>query len=96
MKAIRRILASLRKADTMFNLIQDGDTIVVGVSGGKDSLLLVYALNLYTKFSQMNFKIVPVMLDLGFPNSDFTNIQKWFKDNGINLEAKAKDVLILF
>ena len=85
MKAIRRILASLRKADTMFNLIQDGDTIVVGVSGGKDSLLLVYALNLYTKFSQMNFKIVPVMLDLGFPNSDFTNIQKWFKDNGMEL-----------
>ena len=85
MKAIRRILASLRKADTMFNLIQDGDTIVVGVSGGKDSLILVYALNLYTKFSQMNFKIVPVMLDLGFPDSDFTEIKNWFTSIGMDL-----------
>lgn len=93
MKAIRRILASIRKADEMFNLIQENDQIIVGVSGGKDSLLLVYALNLYTKFSQMNFKIIPVMLDLGFPNSDFTEISNWFKENGMELRIEpAQDV----
>ena len=44
---IKKILAKLRKADEMFGLIEDGDRIAVGVSGGKDSSLLLYALHLY-------------------------------------------------
>ena len=93
MKAIRRILASIRRADETFNLIQDNDKIVVGVSGGKDSLILIHALNLYTKFSKMNFTVIPVMLDLGFPNSDFTKIQQWFTQQNMDLKiVDSKEV----
>ncbi|HNX16097.1 MAG TPA: GNAT family N-acetyltransferase [Bacilli bacterium] len=70
MKAIRTILACLRRADQTYNLIQHGDRIIVGLSGGKDSLVLTYALSLYKKFSHTDFVIQPVTLDLGFPGFD--------------------------
>ena len=68
MKAIRTLLACIRKADQTYNLINRGDKIVIGLSGGKDSLALCYCLNLYKKFSHTDFEIQPVTLDLGFPN----------------------------
>ena len=37
---MKRVLGCVRRADERFNMIQDGDKICVGVSGGKDSLLL--------------------------------------------------------
>ena len=43
MKAIREILACIRKADQTYNLINHGDKIVIGLSGGKDSVVLTYA-----------------------------------------------------
>ena len=45
--SINKVLACIRKADEMFNLIEDKDKIAVGLSGGKDSSLLLYALHLY-------------------------------------------------
>ena len=42
MDAIRIILASIKRADSDFNLINDKDRIAIGVSGGKDSMALLY------------------------------------------------------
>ncbi len=68
MKSIRTVLACIRKADSTYNLIEHGDKIVIGLSGGKDSIALTYCLTLYQKFSHTDFKLQPVTLDLGFPN----------------------------
>ena len=68
MKAIRTVLACIRKADNTYNLINHGDKIIIGLSGGKDSVSLLYCLSLYQKFSHTDFLIQPVMLDLGFDN----------------------------
>ena len=46
---MKKVLGCIRKADEEFNLIQDGDKVCVGVSGGKDSMLLLYCLSLYKK-----------------------------------------------
>lgn len=70
MKAIRTLLACIRKADQTYNLFQHGDKIVIGLSGGKDSIALTYCLSLYKKFSHTDFIIQPVVLDLGFPGFD--------------------------
>ncbi|MFA5223528.1 MAG: GNAT family N-acetyltransferase [Bacilli bacterium] len=85
MRAIRKVLASIRNADLRFSLINQGDKIVVGVSGGKDSLVLLYALNLYRKFAQCDFEIIPVMLDLGFASFDPSAIQEYVKTLGMEL-----------
>ena len=85
MKAIRVILALIRKADMKYNLINHGDKIVVGLSGGKDSVTLLYALSLYQKFSHTDFTIQPVILDLGFDNFNPEPMKKWCESLGYNL-----------
>jgi len=49
--SMQKVLSKIRRAVEKYNLIDDGDKIAVGVSGGKDSMLLVYALNELSKFS---------------------------------------------
>ncbi len=85
MKAIRTLLACIRKADQTYNLINHGDKIVVGLSGGKDSLALLYCLNLYRKFSHTDFELQPVTLDLGFPGFNPEPLQKFCESIGLNL-----------
>ena len=85
MKAIRTVLACIRKADQMYNLINHGDKILIGLSGGKDSVALTYALSLYQKFSHTDFVIQPVILDLGFPNFDPTSMRDFCESLGLKL-----------
>ena len=85
MKAIRTVLACIRKADQMYNLINHGDKILIGLSGGKDSVALTYALSLYQKFSHTDFVIQPVILDLGFPNFDPTPMRDFCESLGLKL-----------
>ena len=49
---MKEVLGCLRRADEDFRMIAPGDHVAVGVSGGKDSLLLLYALALYRRFSK--------------------------------------------
>ncbi len=85
MKAIREILAAVRRADDLYNLIEEGDKIVVGVSGGKDSFCLLRVLHDYQKFSQIHFEIQPVMLDMGFDNFDPTPAIEYTRSLGMEL-----------
>ena len=41
---MKTVLGGIRRADDDFGMIEPGDCVAVGVSGGKDSLLLLYAL----------------------------------------------------
>ena len=68
--SIKKILASISRADYDYNLIEDGDRIAVGVSGGKDSMLLLKVLKNYQMFKTKNFTFEAVFLDLGFGNVD--------------------------
>ena len=52
---MKTVLGDIRRADEDFEMIAPGDRVAVGVSGGKDSLLLLYALSLYRKFEHKNF-----------------------------------------
>ena len=93
MKAIKTILGLIRQADQTYNLFSDNDRIMIGVSGGKDSMVLAYALNIYQKFNFANFSIVPAILDLGFEGFDATKIKEYFASLNLDLKViDAKDV----
>ncbi len=83
---LRNILSSLRNADTRYSLIDDGDRIVLGLSGGKDSLCLLYALSIYGKFAKKNYAVYPVLLDLGFKDDyDFSSLKDFCSSLGYEL-----------
>ena len=84
---IRSVLASVKKADETFALIDPGDVIAIGVSGGKDSMCLLLVLHLYTKFSKKDFRIVPITLDLGFPGFDPTPCKAYCESLGLTLNV---------
>ena len=68
--SMKTVLGCIRRADQDFGMVADGDRIAVGVSGGKDSLLLLYALSLYRRFSHKNFALEALTLKMGLEPFD--------------------------
>ena len=65
---MQRILSYMRRAVSEFGLIKDGDRIAVGVSGGKDSLVLLVGLVLLRRFIGIEYDVVALTLDPFFDN----------------------------
>jgi tRNA 2-thiocytidine biosynthesis protein TtcA len=85
MNYIRHVLAAVRRADADYSLIDDGDKILVGLSGGKDSLSLLRALSVYGLFAKKKFTVQPVYLDLGFASPDLEPLKKYCASLGYEL-----------
>lgn len=92
---MRKILGKVRKAVVDYNMINDGDHIVVGVSGGKDSLLLLTAMSIYQKFSPQKFELTAVTIDLGFEGTDKQQMQTfedYIKGLGVKHIVEKTDI----
>ena len=60
------ILGAVRRAITDYQLIENGDKIAIGVSGGKDSVVLLQALALLRRFIGIEYELYAITLDPGF------------------------------
>ena len=67
---MQRILSYLRKTIETYKLIDEGDKIAVGLSGGKDSFTLLMALKALQRFYPLHFDLIAISIDPGF---DFFN-----------------------
>lgn len=98
MKSIRKVLAALREGDLLFNLLEEGDKVGVGLSGGKDSFALLKALTLYRHYAHKNFQIVPIHLNLGFSKVQIEPLESFCESLNLKLVINdatfTKDVLI--
>lgn len=71
---LQQLLSFTRKAIDDYQMIEEGDKIAVGVSGGKDSLTLLYALHGLKRFYPKKFDLIAVSVDLGYEGFDLSPI----------------------
>ncbi len=64
---LQQLMSLTRKAIDEYQMIEEGDKIAVGISGGKDSLTLLYALHGLQRFYPKHFTIEAITVDLGNP-----------------------------
>ena len=94
---MRRALSFVRRAVDDYKMINDGDRIAVGVSGGKDSITLALTLDALKRVYPKKFEVVPITLDMGFEDANFEPLQDFFAQRGMNLIVKKTNIAeILF
>ncbi len=94
---LQKLLSYTRKAVDEYSLIHDGDRIAVGISGGKDSLTLLYALHGLKRFYPRHFELGAVTVDLGYSECDFTPVAELTEKLGVPYRIIKTDIArILF
>ncbi len=90
----QRLCGLMRKAIVQYDMLQDGDKVCVGVSGGKDSVALTLALAQLQKYIDIKFDLVAVTLDPQFYSmpTDYSKIEELFKEKGIEYVIKRTDI----
>ena len=91
-KALNR---GVGKALHRYNMIADGDRIVVGLSGGQDSLALMWILNERRSRILINYDLFAVYIDLGFDDGFSKSLENYCKKIGFNLRVERTDYGVL-
>lgn len=90
--SLQFILSTMRKAVEDYRMIKDGDKICVGLSGGKDSMVLLKALATYRIFSPQKFELGAITIDMGFKDADFSSLVKFCKEIDVNYHIERTDI----
>jgi len=92
MNEMKRLLGFVRRAVDDYDMIDDGDRIAVGVSGGKDSLALLSALSEMRRFYPKKFELAAVTVDMGFDGADFSPIANFCEELLIEYKLVKTDI----
>jgi len=87
------ISKSMGKAIMDYEMIVDGDKILVAVSGGKDSLTMLQVLNDRKKFVPIKYDLLAVHVDMGYPCQHPKILAEYFEKMGIDYHIEKIDIL---
>lgn len=87
----KKLIHYMSKAISEFNMIQNGDRVMVCLSGGKDSFTLLRLLHNWKKKTRRNFEIFSFTLDQSQPGWDDSGMRQWLADNSYPHEILSRD-----
>ncbi|MEM7434915.1 MAG: tRNA 2-thiocytidine(32) synthetase TtcA [Myxococcota bacterium] len=87
----RRLAQQLGRCIADFDLIEEGDRIMVAVSGGKDSYALLHLLDRARARAPIGFELIAVHLDQGHPGYDGSPLEAWMEHHGYDFRVIRKD-----
>ena len=88
----KEIRSLMGKAIHQYGLIQEGDRVLVGVSGGKDSLTLLHLLHERSKRVPIHYELMPVYIDLGFGLGRTEILKKYFETKELPYHIEFTDI----
>lgn len=88
-KIFKRIKKNVGRAITDFNLIEEGDRIIVGISGGKDSYTLLHVLEALRKKAPVQFDLIAVNIDPGFPGYRTDLIEAYLRQQRLHYHMET-------
>lgn len=89
---LQRLYSLTRKALDDYSMIQPGDRIAVGISGGKDSLTLLYALAGLRRFYPVPYELEAITVNIGFEGFDTAPIAKLCEELGVHYTVVNTDI----
>lgn len=89
---LQQLLSYTRRAVDDYHMIQEGDKIAVGISGGKDSLAMLYALHGLRRFYPVSFEIEAITVNLGFPGFDLSRIKALCEELDVHYTIVDTDI----
>lgn len=93
---LQKLLSYTRKAVDDYQMIQSGDKIAIGISGGKDSLTLLYALKHLQRFYPNKFELIAITVNLGYPEFHSDRISTLCKELDVPyyvLDTEIADII---
>ncbi len=92
MNEMKRMLSFVRRAVDDYNMIEEGDRIAIGISGGKDSLTLLEVMSELRRFYPKRFEIVAITIDMGFEGSDFSYVAEFARRLKVEYRIVKTDI----
>ncbi len=92
MDELNKFSGLVRRCVDDYGMIADGDRIAVGVSGGKDSLVLLMALERLSRYYPKHFELTAVTCDLGFEGMDFAPVEALCRGLGVPYICVKTDI----
>lgn len=92
MNCLNEFTSVVRRGVDDFGMIEEGDSVAVGVSGGKDSLVLLRSLAHLRTYYPKSFELQAITLDLGFEGMDYGPIAKMCSEIGVPFTLIKTDI----
>lgn len=87
----KEIFTKVKRANLKYNLIEDGDRIAVGLSGGKDSMVLLHALGMLQKYTPLRFDVIAITIDLGL-GADYGSLKAYCTSQSIPMIVEPTNI----